>query len=725
MRFVQPPQRFSSPGIVSAKGVYTNRHGRRTHHPRRRETLIPFVGVDGEGITINGEHRYVLFGVGDDQISDPDGLHWSRIFDFLYDHYKPNTAYVGFYLGYDFAQMLKTLPENRAFMLLTEEGKKLRRHNVEHKAPHPVECEDWQFDILGNKRLRIRPKTCQCDVATCPCKPKKPWMYICDAGPFFQTSFLNVINPKEWPDGECPVTQEEYDVIERGKSQRASAVLDDEMRAYNRLENDVLARVMHTLNVGFHAMGIHLPPSKWFGPGQAAQQWMKNEQVPERQLIETTVPPWFLEAARMAYFGGWFEIFAHGIIPGESHEYDLNSAYPWAIANLPCLLHGTYDHGIGIPPSDSSGRDLILVHARVWSPGMPTRNTPVGAMLHRDSHGRILRPSATEGWFWWDELKAAERTGCVKRLDNRGKQHVYEWVRYRPCDCPPPMRRVEELYQFRLSVGKKTPQGKAAKLTYNSKYGKAAQSIGEPIFGNPIYASRITSQCRTRILDAIGSHPDGMQSVLMVATDGVYFLNPHPGLVTSDRLGEWDHATRENLTLFKPGVYWDDSARRALADGQHPKFKARGIAVADFASQITAIDECFAAWNTTDGPPAFPRVVFRSQFALTSPLQALRRGKWETAGAVASGVELVQDSDPSDKRTAIYLDTSQPERPVWRSRPYDGMALDPSGGLEWIRSEPYAKRFGMEDPWSDEYREQFGITEDGTVMDMLAELLRN
>jgi len=736
MRFekTQPSGAF----LVTAKGRYTNSKGGRTNHARKSETPVEFVCVDGEGMNVSVEledgsvvvqHRYVLFGVGADQIEDPNGLDWGTVFDFLYARHRPGTAYVGFFLGYDFSQILASLPENRARMLLTSEGIALRRHRVGGKAPHPVEARTvdgrrWHLDMLGNKRLRIRPKFCECPNATCGCK-HKPWMYICDVGPFFQTSFLNVINPSGWPRGTEIVTDAEYADLSLGKGRRSTAVLDDEMRRYNRLENDALSRVMGTLAKGFQDIGIHLPPSKWFGPGQAAQAWLKGKpNVPTGEKIQNHVPPWFLEAARMAYFGGWFEIFAHGHIPGTSHEYDINSAYPHIIRSLPCLLHGKYSRGDACPPPNSL-RSLTLVYARVWTPGMPNPGNKqfVGSMLHRDNHGRILRPMATEGWFWWHELKAAEHAGFVKSLSRTGRQAVLKWVSYTPCECPPPMADVAELYEHRLHVGKKSPSGKACKLCYNSMYGKFAQSVGEPVYGNAVYASLITSGTRTQIIQAIGSHPGGLSDVLMVATDGVYFLSPHPGLEVGEALGTWEHTTKKNLTLFKPGVYWDDATRNRILLGESPGFKARGFRAVDFVQQIEQVDEAFRAWNEMtsrqlSSAEVWPKVAFASSFAMTTALQALRQGDWGRAGRVATGVRLEQDSNPSSKRDGLYRDDTD-RGALYRSMPHYGLYDN-----EWVPSTPYERRFGMEDPWSEEYKTQFGVTPDGDLGEILAWLLK-
>ena len=168
-----------------------------SHHPSGAHN---FVAIDGEGITLaDGSHRYVLIRVGTNPpLENPLGLHWTAIFDYLYDHFEPGTAYVGFYLGYDFTQIFRSMRENRARKLLTKPGiasRKMTRSS--YPGMMPVESDGWQFDIMSGRRLRLRPKDCACPVSMCKC-PKRPWMYICDAGGFFQTSFLVAINPAKW-----------------------------------------------------------------------------------------------------------------------------------------------------------------------------------------------------------------------------------------------------------------------------------------------------------------------------------------------------------------------------------------------------------------------------------------------------------------------------------------------------------------------------------------------
>lgn len=520
-------------------------------------------------------------------------------------------------------------------------------------------------------------------------------MYICDTGGFFQTSFLNVLgkNGSNWPDDV--ISLEQYQKIEEGKVRRSDAVLDEEMMLYNREENKALASVLNVLDESFQSLGIKLKAQQWFGPGQAAQAWMKSR-APTSEQIQERVPDWFLEAARKSYFGGWFEIMAHGIIPGESYEYDINSAYPYIIASLPCLLHGIYSRGKGKPKPDLEQTALCLVRARLETTGDNRRY--IGTMLHRDKRGRISRPLKTEGWFWKDEIDSAIKGGLI------GKAKYFEWCSYIPCKCPNPMRGVRLLYETRLRVGKDTPLGKACKLIYNSKYGKFAQSVGNPMFGNPIYASRITSGCRRMILDAIATHPNGSKDVLMVATDAVYFANPHPNLSEGSQLGQWERKTKSNLTLFKPGVYWDDHAREEIKRGEHPNFKARGISAKDFADSIMDVDVMFDGWFNGDkvtNLENWPSVTYTPNFTMTTALQALIQHDWSLAGEVHDDKEMTQNSWPGEKRIdRAYLD-----------REYGFFRTMPRKQDDYHSTE-YKKMFGMEDPFSPEYLEQFGITPD-------------
>lgn len=737
-------------------------------------------------LTSGHVHTYVLLGVGDKQISDPDGLDWETCFEFLYSQYDPKSTYVGFYLTYDFTMTTKSLPWNKAKQLWEKaEIEKRKKPNPKVGVPikFPVKivgrnlAKDvnlpvvqksirdgvisgdsrmvWEVHLHADKRLEIRPMVCECPGDSHRAVDDRKYghptadnMYINDVGDFFQSSFLTVINPKNW--ATPIVTQAEFDLIEKGKANRANAILDAEMASYNAKENELLARIMTNYAAGLRDVGINLSKRNWYGPGQAAQAWLKLKNAPEREDdLMPVVPAEFFAMATRSYFGGWFEIMAHGHIPGNTWEYDINSAYPSIISRLPCVIHGKYSK-VQKPKTPRQGLPALkegsirLVKASVWG-----SDPHIGPMLHRNVKGFVLRPASTYGTFWQHELEASIRAGLIDRVE------CYEWMTYdKTCACEPPLAEVANLYQKRLEVGKKTPTGQALKLVYNSMYGKFAQSVGDPPYANPVYASLITAGCRVMILDAIATHPQRSKAVVMIATDGVYFTSPHPGLPVSNKLGEWEMKERSNLTLFKPGVYWDDDARNDIKDGTAPRFKARGVSARDFVKVIGALDEEFSSWG--DALPVkeskWPARTFTLGFSMVTPKQALARGsaglkgenpsderiekardRWDYAGLV-SDVKVTHTAWPGSKRSTVnvngvphravsMLEVGTTDGRLYRSKPND-YGLD-GNGLP-IASMPYNKTFGvtaqsergMLDLDGD------GITPDGSVADLFNDVLQ-
>ena len=740
--------------VFRRKACDTCRVGKNpTRSAIRKHHAVSFVGVDGESVNRpDGSHDYVMLSVGNQPLfNDGNVLRFAEIMSFLWQCHLalPQAVFVGFFLGYDFTQWERLLPEDVARSLITTAGIEARKSN-NRKNPYPdcVVYDGWEFDTLNNRRWKMRPHkhvpskfTANCRNRTCtyvfptvpddvgpirygetlwepPLLPgtygdsdvgwttfrefldaREPlsaqdYLYICDTGSFWQTSFLNVINPGSWSEPVC--TEDEYALVRKGKNDR-NAVYDwsdtsyfKDMATYNKLENDILARVSDRLNRGFISgdIKIRLAKSDWYGPGRAAQQWMNM--LSERSSVRASdvyevMPDWAVEACRASYYGGWFEIPMHGHI-GSVEEYDINSAYPSIIATLPCLLHGTWTNGTDADLPDSP---YVLMYGDVLG-----NNPYLGAMPHRDRQGRISRPHQTKGWYWLDEILASRDAGLVNQFS------VDRWVAYSPCACPPPFDQpdvgITRMYDIRLAVGKETPQGKGLKLVYNSAYGKTAQSVGNPKFGNPFYASRITSGTRTTILNAIRTHPVGPSSVAMVATDGVYFTSPHPGLRIGTSLGTWETKTKHGMTLMMPGVYWDDKARAALATDSPVPVRSRGVSGKDIAKVLNVLD---AQWHefAKDCPSGkdWPGVEIPVGFSVVSAKSALHRGKWETAGSVGrcgcgvhpepgckSGKRL--SGDPSGKRVPIpWLDGG-----VVRTSPYAVMAS--------VESTPYDKSFGWE-----------------------------
>lgn len=702
---------------------------------------LEFIAVDGEGVKryevyddwdedtqdvvarTRLVHDYVLLSVGEEALhKDGKALYHADVFEFLWDQFQqhPKAVFVGFFLGYDFAQWFRSLPATTGWNLLSKEGiaRRQPKEDSPQVFPWPVRHGGWEFDILGAKRFKLRPHVPyeqrpekvvnHKDGTTSVVKPHPhSWMYICDAGSFFQTSLMKVIDPKGW--ATPIVSAEEFAILERGKLQRDVAQFDADMVEYNRLENVVLARIMSNLNQGFVSDGIRLQKKQWFGPGQAAQEWMKNIEVPTGEEVREAVPQWARDAARESYYGGWFEIRAHGYVPGTTYGYDINSAYPHIIAALPCLLHGKWTRGSGNRiPSKVSNAGLRLVDATLHGESLEFGPAP-----HRTAEGAIMRPLQTRGWHWWHEIQASKRAGLVSKIE------VHEWIEYKPCRCDPPLAAIKEMYEGRLKVGKNTSSGKAKKLVYNSAYGKMAQSVGMPRFANPIYASLITAGCRTMILDAIATHPGGAKAVLMVATDAVYFNEPHPTLdLDEERLGAWGEEPHENMTLLMPGLYWDDESRAKFAKGQAVKLKSRGISGRDLSKFMATIDKEFKRKLAEVAYGYWPSFEIPVEFAMISARQAASMDRWELCGTIKTDPRKIS-SVPESKRAAENIPTAAEieagARPYITSSPYAEPAQ--------LHTTPYAKAFG-EDETADEMEAmREWLTPDGSVVADLASII--
>lgn len=647
------------------KGDEYRRNDRDRKRTIRSLQTTEFVAIDGEGIGRGKNHRYVLLsafnaeGEGEHYVAADKsrGIQWDEAFEFLYGQFlqKQRAAFVGFFLGYDFNQILSTLPVGAARSLLSFEGKALRKVVGKGRRQYnPVKVGDWEVDMMGFKRLSIRPRPdgCRCYEQRLKCHHKQnKWMHICDAGPFFQMSFLKVI--ELWKDA---LTQEEYDTILYGKNNlRTLSRWSPKLLPYNKLENIVLARIMSKLSDGFLRVGIKLTKDQWYGPGATAQQWLRNKGIPRKEQIRDKtnplMPRWFRQVCHYSYYGGWFEIFSHGSILGTSYNYDINNAYPFASSKLPHLCGDcTYKRGKG---SYGGNGAYVLLYATVYA-----RGDRIGPVPYREKDGSILRPRVSKGWYWRFEVDAANRANLVEKVEE------HEWAEFVPCNHPDPLSDIAGLYALRLEVGKNTPQGIAIKLNNNSLYGKFAQSTGSAPYNNWLYASYITAHCRAQILDAISSHPNKSNSVLMVATDGICFDSPHPSLPVSKKLGEWDATTYTDLCLFKPGVYWHKEGKDAIL-----KVKSRGVPKEHFAGACKFAEREF--WDYAllymdnaielngkayilKAQKVWPWFSVPVSFRMRTCKQALATGKWETAAEMMEEVNLVQDSNPHSKRTGAH-----------------------------------------------------------------------
>lgn len=517
-----------------------------------------FRGCDGEGYDdADGRHQYRLLRVGRAVLHHEDDKPLSSLECLAFLTARTTlthkqAVYVSFAFDYDTTMILRDLPPDVIREIMRSDDDP----DDSGRSGRLVEYEGYRIGYRPHKRLHVE------DVHT------GNTIVIHDTFGFFQTSFVKALTL--WDIG----TPDERAHIAALKAERSTftAMTDTEIE-YNRQECLLLEQLIGKVASLARSLGYSISPYE--GSGNLAQSIMCKHHVPERGDLDLPDDVW--KAATAAYYGGRFEISRIGHV-GDLHEYDIASAYPDAMRQLPCIRkeHGYWRRH---HPNHALIRPYGL--ARLYKVRYDTANSMWGPLPFRGDRGNICYPSSSTSWIWEPEYRAAVDGGhMLQVLDS------YVWIQ--TCSCPPPYAFVASLYDERRRIGK-DGKGLVLKLGLNSLYGKVAQSIGHPKYSNPVYAGLITSITRARMMEVCDRYPD---SVVMVATDGIYLTRPLDGsfdVVEKGKpasLGQWEHAIKRDVFVARPGIYWthDEEGVATLGD-----IRSRGInrrVLAEYAHDI-------------------------------------------------------------------------------------------------------------------------------------------
>lgn len=496
---------------------------KRSHHPEKPKPF--WIGLDGEGFG-RDPHCYTLLawsnadGSRSAHIQDSRGLSTWRCLEFLLAIPK-EARIAGFYLHYDWTKMLTDLSNRALYELFRPELR--ARPKDEGAGFSPVKWRHYELDYLA-RRMRVKRGK----------KTRDVW----DLGSFYQCPFVEALD--RWNVG----TPAERKLVrsmkqKRSKFSRAEAA---KVREYNSLECRLLAELAEKLDTAHQNVG--LPLKVWHGPGSSAGVALKRWGIKKKR---GDTPPAVAHAALCAYFGGRFERREQKIVPlPRGKAYDIISAYPAGTIDLPCLEHAqwhwTEKESVALRAEQACVRYSLerTKNRRVWGP-LPCRL----------ANGNIVFPrSGSRGWTWLEEYRAAKAWSQVRFLG--------AWVLRRKCNCQP-FAGMQELFDRRAKVGRKTGEGLTLKLCVNSVPGKLSQNSGNAPFRQRVWAGMITSDTRARILRVLAKHD---ARVLAVATDGI-LADRDLGLETGEGLGDWEVSDFEDLVLVRPGIYWTKESTKA------------------------------------------------------------------------------------------------------------------------------------------------------------------
>lgn len=441
-----------------------------------------------------------------DSITREDGLGTLECIEFLLESKAryPRSIFVGYGFNYDINQILRDIPET-LLRVLHERNR--------------VSFGGYFIKWLPRKSLYIKHRR------------TKRSVIIYDVFGFFQTSFLQAC--KEY----LGVFDSGIQTIEKGKALRPAFSWEDMdfIERYNAVELDMLVRMMEQLRKELHEVGIH--PSQWHGPGAIANAVLNLYGV----TVPKNIPEEVGRAAQYAYAGGRFEQFRLGRNPGSIYEYDIRSAYPSALAELPDLTNGYWEY---VKTWEPESFGVWYIDYR--SPYGVGDNRPQ-PLFCRSELGNISYPREVRGWYWTPEAALCS--------DNVSEGYVF-----RPTTDRRPFAFVEGMYEQRAQLKRDGNSAqRALKLVLNSLYGKLAQTVGgkdgPPKYHCLEYAGYITATTRAMIYKAIMQHP---WAIVACETDAV-FSGVKLDLPLSEKLGDWELKEHSDIVYLQSGFYYADN----------------------------------------------------------------------------------------------------------------------------------------------------------------------
>lgn len=616
--------------IAEGERKLTSRNARQARYDakperveaRREEYLSrSFFVWDGEGVTPEPEkpQRYVLLAgmSGSDRryhsTTAIQGLHTIDLFEYILRKGReyPKHIHVIYGGSYDFNMWSRNLPEETLI--------RLHETGSAYYGPYRIEWRQGKWYRVTDREARQT-------------------VTVYDVVSFFQRSFVEA----------CELYMGENfpgrSLVEEGKATRSTFTLDDEktLRRYNETELNLLLNLMVDLRERLDRVGIRV--KSWHGPGAVASALLSKHGIREAMAVS---PEPVAEASRYAYFGGRFEVVKFGHVPpsrwkyadSRCWQYDVNSAYPAALVNVPNLAKGEWVKVEGGLTPGSEHWHRFGVHHIRWNSDPDTIRLPLPLPV-RSKRGHIYYPRECAGWYWTPELHSthewSETFEYAQAEDGCSYEVLESWVFVEDDETDRPFSWVADMYAQRLAL-KEAGDGAqiAVKLALNSLYGKLAQQVGWkpatdtqplriPTFHQLEWAGYVTSYCRAAVMRAALEDPC---SVVAFETDAIFVNKERETLTVGPGLGDWERKEYAGLSYFQSGLYWTHND-----NGTVRQAKTRGV-----DRGLMELDAIVRAWRDPlrkyEEPDPVPvRVTRFVTLGAALTLNSMARWrKWETS----------------------------------------------------------------------------------------------
>ena len=510
---------------------------------------LTFTIWDGEGITdAEGIHRYVLLMNTDGlRIQNEIGLSTVQVLDTFLDHAKthPHTINCIFSGNYDINMILKDIDVPALQVLWHTHRLEWGKYTIEYKTRKEFVVKLYNREMIdGKMHYGLMPDGTSHwkrdkDGKLLPPIPLATFR-LWDVWGFYQSSLVKAMDT--WL---APEDKRGLDSIASMKGERDTFSWQniDEIARYCSAELAATHVMMKHLAKALQSAQLHI--TRWDGAGSIAGTIYRTHNV--KQYMDKSVIAPVHVYAKHAYFGGRIEIGQYGNYRGKVYTYDIRSAYPSVIANLPALNAGNWEKVSTFHP-DTFSIYQVEWDSRNLSDVLSPRFNP---FPYRTATNRVIYPGKGKGMYWAPEVASALRHDYPCKIVDG-----YVWHPDNP-DARP-FSFVPEYYRLRTLL---KSQGDAAqivlKLGLNSLYGKMAQQIGGtgtliPPYHQLEWAGYVTGATRARLYDAVMQSPD---SIVHLATDGIVSTVPL-NLPCGPELGQWEYGEYEGILEVKAGIYW-------------------------------------------------------------------------------------------------------------------------------------------------------------------------
>jgi len=598
--------------------------GGKPHHGDHRSLFEKacagqLVVYDGEGIDDGDTHRYTFLmalgpqGQTHTLYHNGERLRSADILSFLLSVRKryPNVLHAGFALGYDTIHWLYDLPRANLAEVIADgqagawwDGYYMRyvpRH-VFHLKSGDTGSTIW--DVFG----------------------------------FFQSSLLTALSA--WQIGGADLLS----TIERGKAARGSFVGYDihELEKYTTAELLCTQLLITRLCQAIQSIGLTL--NRYDGAGAIAAQMYKASSLDRawfeqrRPAMGTTSDDWRLnDALSRAYFGGRIEATQIGTYHDTVYNYDIVSAYPAIIADLPDLARGHWNSSKALPEEMIRREELETAPAFAlclvrWD--FPEATDELFYPFPYRLGTSIYYPPQGYAWIWRPLIDVALAGGHL--WGEYGQHwHIEEMLSWHGDYETRPFDWVESYFNKRRQLSIDKPNGwqgerLVIKLGLNSLYGKLCQRATEadtngrpkvPPYYNLAYAGFVTASTQARLLALATNDP---RAVIAFATDGLYTTEPLDWDKLFDgSLGSWEAQRYQGIVIAYSGLYYLRTADDWIE-------RSRGIVRAsDQAERCDRIVQLQIGWKAQDDSTTFPaRRFIGVRLSASSDSEYEKRGRF-------------------------------------------------------------------------------------------------